>query len=266
MELQQLLIRRPFACPKWVAVMLVVIAVAACSEQPWNSPYPARQAGHNILYSSFSERPKHLDPAQSYSSNEVVFTGQIYEPPLQYHFLKRPYELEPLTAGAMPRPYYLDQAGQRLADDSAAAAIAFSVYDIEIKPGIRYQPHPAFARDAQGRYLYHGLSATDLDGINTLADFREAGSRELVAADYVYQIKRLAHPRLHSPIFGLMSEYIDGLHEYAQTLKQADERQQSRQPQNLFLDLRDYPLSGVQVLDRYRYRVKIRGKYPQFLY
>jgi hypothetical protein len=25
-----------------------------------------------------------------------------------------------------------------------------------------------------------------------------------VADDYIYQIKRLAHPRLHSPIFGLM--------------------------------------------------------------
>jgi ABC-type transport system substrate-binding protein len=195
-----------------------------------------------------------------------VFTGQIYEPPLQYHFLKRPYQLEPLTAARLPVPYYLDQAGRRLAADSPPADIAFSVYDIEIKPGIRYQPHAAFARDAQGRYLYHALSGADLDRINTLADFAATGSRELVAADYVYQIKRLAHPRLHSPIFGLMSEYIDGLQEYAETLEQADRRQQSRQAQHLFLDLRDYPLSGVQVLDRYRYRVKIRGKYPQFLY
>ncbi|UCE76605.1 MAG: ABC transporter substrate-binding protein [Gammaproteobacteria bacterium] len=266
MEPQQLLIRAPVTRSAWIAGMLAAIALAACSEHPWNSPYPAQQADQNILYSSFSERPKHLDPAQSYSSNEVVFTGQIYEPPLQYHFLKRPYQLEPLTAARLPAPYYLDQAGRRLAADSPAADIAFSVYDIEIKPGIRYQPHAAFARNAQGRYLYHELSGADLDRINTLADFAETGSRELVAADYVYQIKRLAHPRLHSPIFGLMSEYIDGLQEYAETLEQADRQQQSRQAQQLFLDLRDYPLSGVQVLDRYRYRVKIRGKYPQFLY
>jgi ABC-type transport system substrate-binding protein len=266
MEPQQLPIRAPVTRSAWIAGVLAAIGLAGCSEQPWNSPYPAQQADQNILYSSFSERPKHLDPAQSYSSNEVVFTGQIYEPPLQYHFLKRPYQLEPLTAARLPVPYYLDQAGRRLAADSPPADIAFSVYDIEIKPGIRYQPHAAFARDAQGRYLYHALSGADLDRINTLADFAATGSRELVAADYVYQIKRLAHPRLHSPIFGLMSEYIDGLQEYAETLEQADRRQQSRQAQHLFLDLRDYPLSGVQVLDRYRYRVKIRGKYPQFLY
>ena len=29
--------------------------------------------------------------------------GQIYEPPLQYNYLKRPYELEPLTLTQMPR-------------------------------------------------------------------------------------------------------------------------------------------------------------------
>jgi hypothetical protein len=46
-----------------------------------------------------------------------------------------------------------------------------------------------------------------------IADFTETGSRELVADDYIYQIKRLAHPRLHSPIFSMMSERIIGLPE-----------------------------------------------------
>jgi ABC-type transport system substrate-binding protein len=266
MKPQHPLIRRPAALRAWGAAALAVAGLAGCSEQPWNSPHPAHQAGQNILYSSFRERPKHLDPAQSYSSNEVVFTGQIYEPPLQYHFLKRPFELEPLSAVRIPRPYYLDQAGQRLPDDSPASDIAFSVYDIEIEPGIRYQPHPALATDAQGDYLYHDLDGGDLRGINTLGDFPVTGSRELVAADYVYQIKRLAHPRLHSPIFGLMSEYIDGLGEYAQRLKQADQQSPGGPADTSFLDLRDHPLAGAQVLDRYRYRVRIRGKYPQFLY
>ena len=66
---------------------------------PWNDPYPVQEAGKNILYSSFSERPKHLDPVQSYAENEAVFTAQIYMPPLQYHYLKRPYELTTLEIG-----------------------------------------------------------------------------------------------------------------------------------------------------------------------
>jgi ABC-type transport system substrate-binding protein len=246
--------------------MLTGLAVIACSDQPWNSPYPAEQAGKNILYSSFSERPKHLDPAQSYSSNEVVFTGQIYEPPLQYHFLKRPYQLEPATVTAMPVPYYLDAQEQSLPDHASADDIAYSVYDIEIQPGIHYQPHPAFATDEQGQLVYHAMSESDLESVKTLSDFPASGSRELIAEDYVYQIKRLAHPRLHSPIFGLMSEYIVGLGDYAATLKEALERTERGEAASTFLDLRNYPLAGAEVLDRYRYRVKIRGKYPQFLY
>jgi oligopeptide transport system substrate-binding protein len=84
--------------------------MAGCSDS-WNNPYPGSEPDANVLYSAFAERPKHLDPARSYSSNEVEFTGQIYEPPLQYHFLKRPYTLIPLTAEAAPKPQYLVSAG-----------------------------------------------------------------------------------------------------------------------------------------------------------
>jgi len=95
-----------------------------------------------------------------------------------------------------------------------------------------------------------------------LSDFSETGSRELIAADYVYQIKRLAHPHLHSPIFGLMADYIVGLRDYAKTLKQASKLNK----RSSFLNLNDYPLAGAEVIDRYRYRIKLRGKYPQFRY
>ncbi|MGD8843485.1 MAG: ABC transporter substrate-binding protein, partial [Gammaproteobacteria bacterium] len=171
-------------------------------------------------------------------------------------------QLEPLTAVRMPEPYYLDEAGERLPDDVAVERIAFSVYDIEIRPGIRYQPHPAFARGPDGRFLYHDLDGGELGSIKRLSDFPHSGSRELVAADYVFQIKRLAHPRLHSPIFGLMSDYIVGLRDYAETLRKFDEQQGGAG----FLDLDDYPLEGAQVIDRYRYRIKLHGKYPQFRY
>ncbi len=250
----------------WLGWVLVSVILAGCGDQPWNSPYPPDQAGKNILYSSFSARPKHLDPAQSYSSNEVVFTGQIYEPPLQYHFLRRPYELEALTATQVPEPYYLDAGSKRLGPDASDDAIAFSVYDIEIKPGIRYQPHPAFARDDAGNFAYHNLGAEDLDDVDTLADFPLTGTRELVAADYVYEIKRLAHPHLHSPIFGLMADYIVGLKEYADILRKAwdDQVEQGERPAVLKLD--DLPLQGATVLDRYHYRITVRGKYPQFRY
>ena len=241
------------------------LLLSACSDQPWNRPYPAADAGRNILYSSFSERPKHLDPAQSYSSNEVTFTGQIYEPPLQYHYLRRPYELIPLTATRLPVAHYLDAEGNALPDDAPSGTVAYSYYDVSIQPGIRYQPHPAFARDEQGALRYHNLTAADLDAIYSLGDFTATGSRELTAADYVYQIKRLAHPGLHSPILGLMSDYIVGLGDYAKMLNDVWQDAGGMQA-GTYLDLHAYPLSGVQEIDRYTYRIKLHGKYPQLLY
>src|SRR5215468_3504515 len=121
---------------------IVALVLGGCSG-PWNNPYPADQSGKNILYSSFPERPKHLDPVQSYAENEAVFTAQIYMPPLQYHYLKRPYELTPLAATEIPRPVYFDASNRRLADGAPSDKVAFSVYEIHIRPGIRYQPHPA---------------------------------------------------------------------------------------------------------------------------
>ena len=251
--------------PYPAALMAFALFLTACSDQPWNRPYPAENAGRNILYTSFNERPNHLDPAQSYSSNEVTFTGQIYEPPLQYHYLKRPYQLIPLTATRLPVAHYLDADGNRLPDEAAGDVVAYSYYDVNIRPGIHYQPHPAFARNAEGELLYHALTADDLADVYTLGDFAATGSRELTAADYVYQIKRLAHPGLHSPILGLMSDYIVGLGDYSKTLEAAWQQAGGGEAAQ-YLDLDKYPLSGAEVIDRYTYRITLHGKYPQLLY
>ncbi|MEW6413981.1 MAG: ABC transporter substrate-binding protein [Pseudomonadota bacterium] len=241
--------------------LLLGLGVLAGCSGAWNNPYPGDAPDANVLYSGFAERPKHLDPARSYSANEVEFTGQIYEPPLQYHFLKRPYELIPLTAEAVPRPRFFDAAGKPLPDDAPSAAIAESHYEIRIRPGIRYQPHPAFARDETGRYRYHALTEAELADKRRIGDFEHTGTRELVAADYVYQIKRLAHPRLSSPIYGLMSEHIVGLKALGEALQQAAKANPGVAP-----DVADFPLAGAEVVDRYTYRIRIRGKYPQFIY
>lgn len=232
------------------SILTLVAFLAGCG-QAWNDPYPAGDHGRNILYTAFTDRPKHLDPVQSYSEDEIAFTAQIYEPPLQYHYLRRPYELTPATATAVPQPRYLDAQGRPLPDDADAARIAFTDYVVEIRPDIRYQPHPAFAEQP-----------ADISGFFTLADFPNRGTRELTAADYVYAIKRLAHPRLHSPILGLMSEYIVGLGELAESLRKSVPA--GRQAE--WLDLREHALAGVEALDSYRYRIRIKGKYPQFLY
>ena len=242
------------------ALACLLLALGACGKV-WNDPYPAAQARANVLYSAFSERPKHLDPARAYSSNEAEIIGQIYEPPLQYRFLQRPYTLEPLTAEGMPRVRYYDKAGHELPATAPVAQIATSVYDITLKRGIYYQPHPAFALDTRGQPRYLHLDAAALAGRSSLADFRHSGSRELTAADYVYEVKRLADPAVASPIYSLMAHYIVGLRALGTRLEQA----RKNNPHG-YIDLDRYALPGAQVTGRYSYRITLKGKYPQFLY
>lgn len=250
-----------------ICLLALLILSSGCGDRPWNNPYPASQDGQNILYSEFSERPNHLDPIRSYSANEYEIIAQVYEPVVQYHYLKRPYELTTLTATKVPEPDYLDHQKQRLPADASINDIAYSVYRINIQPGIKYQPHPAFVKDEAGHYAYHQLSEEQLEEINTLDDFDRTDTRELIADDYVYQIKRLAHPRLHSPIFGVMTDYIVGLGEYARLLQQqsvaAKKKNSNETP---YLDLHQYDLPGVKVIDRYTFEITIHGKYPQFVY
>lgn len=240
---------------------VLLLGLAACSG-PWNNPYPEQESGQPILYTAFVERPKHLDPVQAYSENEATFNAQIYEPPLQYHYFRRPFELVPLTATEVPRAQVFDRDGRRLPDDAPDEMVAESVYTITIRDDRRYQPHPALARAPDGELLYHQLSDAERASVRSIYDLPQTGSRPLLAEDYVYQIKRLAHPRLHSPIFGLMAEYIVGLDEYAKTLRAADVAAGGKG----FLDLRQHVLPGVEVVDDHTYRIRIRGRYPQFVY
>jgi ABC-type transport system substrate-binding protein len=221
-----------------VRIFLIVLLFLAGCGDVWNDPYPLAERGKSILYSSFAERPKHLDPVQSYTEDEAVFTQQVYEPLLQYHYLKRPYELIPLTAVEVPKPRVVEGG-------------KFTVYEIRIQPGIRYQPHPGFVEKN------FNLKAQEIKNLSSPYQL-PLGTRELTSDDYIYQIKRLAHPRLHSPIFGLMAEYIVGLDEFAKTLK--------KQGGPGWLDLRKYPLEGVERVDAHSFRVKLRGSYPQFAY
>jgi peptide/nickel transport system substrate-binding protein len=241
-----------------IILLLTLVGVLSGCDKPWNHPYPVEEATKAVLYTSFAEQPKTLDPAKSYSSNEYQFLGLIYEPPLQYHYLLRPYQLEPLTAAQMPVVEHL-----QLADGQV-----ISRYTIHIKPGVFYQPHPALAVDEQGGYLYHQLDDDYLaeHHIDELADFARQGTRELTAADYVYQIKRLAHPEVQSPILGLMGEHIVGLQDYAAKLNTAYRQRQTPQKLMPFIDLRDHPLAGVRALDRYTYQIDVYDHYPQFLY
>nr|WP_040534744.1 ABC transporter substrate-binding protein [Legionella drancourtii] len=242
-----------------ILIVLFVNSLGFSYANSWvlNNPYPQSDAKKKIYYSSFTEQPKTLDPALSYSMNEYIFIEQIYEPLLEYDYFLRPYQLKPLTAMQLPQIKYLDAQHNPIAENSPITP-AYTVYTVQINKGILYQPHPALAKDKSGHYRYHHLSVNYLDkhDINRLADFKFTGTRELLIDDYIYQIKRLANPAVSSPIYGLMSEYIVGFKEFGKKLPTTMQ----------YVDLRNYPLTGVNKLDDYTVEITLKGQYAQFLF
>ena len=251
--------------------VLIALGGAALLAGCDNSPNPLGSESTNTLFVAFQERsPRHLDPTASYALDEVKITFAVYEPPYAYHYLKRPYEVVPKSALDVATPRYLDKDGKPLPADAPGDLVAESDYDIHIKPGILYAPHPAFAKDATGAYLYHALTAAQTRDKHTPQDFAQAGTRELVADDFVYALKRHATPRIEAPIYGIFSEYVIGLKDYGALIRAEDKKlRQGMDPAALdkpFLDFRQYPLAGAFALDKYSYRIRIKGKYPQWKY
>lgn len=253
--------------PKKTVLFLSMICVLlGCDNDTPNNPYPSSESRENIYYGAYAARPRFLDPARSYSNDESVFTGEIYEPVLQYRYLDDAYLLETQTATQMPVVSYYDADMNPLPADASYKSVAYSVYDIQIQSGILYAPSPAFAQDENGVYRYHAVDAQSLKGIEDIRDFKYTGTRELTSADYVYEIKRLADPQLNSPIYGVMADYIVGLKTLRETLAQAYQDMPKNEHGVKYLDLRNFPLAGVKVIDPYRYQITLKGKYPQFMY
>lgn len=146
-------------------VLSIVVAcagallLAACT----NDPYPELERDQHALYSSFSEAPKTLDPAIAYTTAEHVITGNVFDTLLEYHYLRRPYELIAGLAETVPQSESMPGGRER--------------YRFRLRPGILFHDDACFGLGQQGRR-----------------------TREVVAGDIAFQLARLADPAINSPV------------------------------------------------------------------
>jgi oligopeptide transport system substrate-binding protein len=238
-------------------VLGAMLLLTGCGGPPWNNPNPRYEDDLLIYQSVMSPAPpKHLDPAISYASDESLFIMQIYEPPMGYHYLKRPYELIPLSLESFPELTFLDAQGNEV--EEGDDALAFSRYTLHVREDEHYQPHPAFALDPEGKPLYVFATAAEGGRYRQVPDFPETGSRPVLANDFVYAIKRLADPENGSPMLGFMAHYIVGMEAFSEQL--------AKIPRDGWLDLDSYPMEGLELLDERTLSITIKGRYPQFTY
>jgi ABC-type transport system substrate-binding protein len=215
------------------AAPLLALAAAAClfggSAGCTNNPYPDEDADRKILYLVTPEPPRTLDPAEAYSTVDHSVTGPVYETLLEYHFLKRPYQLIPGIATAVPEP-------RPLGDGRVA-------YRFELRDGLRFQDDDCFE-------AVHG------EGRRT---------RPVRAADVAFELMRIADPAVNSPVISTFWK-IAGMRAFTGRL---EERREDEAFAALRIDLQYEaagPVEGLRVLSDRELEIVLDESYPQILY
>ena len=101
------------------AALAAGLAAFACAAAAAPAP--------KVLRVPFLIAETNFDPAYASDTYSNTVIDEIFEPPLTYEFLARPYRLKPQTAAAMPE---ITEGGR--------------VYTLRLKPGIRFADDPAF--------------------------------------------------------------------------------------------------------------------------
>jgi oligopeptide transport system substrate-binding protein len=211
---------------------LMAIAFASLWISCSNNPYPDADSETKILYTVYAEAPKTLDPAVSYNVGSHTIIGAICETLLEYHYLKRPYELIPGMAAEIPEPHPLD--------DGRVS------YTVALREGIIFQDDPAFALAGNGA----------ANGRMT---------REVVADDYLFQLMRVADPEVNSPVMQIFAK-IDGFNAFSERLVE-----QRKDEAFAAMPLREQyrragPVKGLRALGDYAFELILSSPYPQILY
>lgn len=99
-------------------------------------------------------------------------------------------------------------------------------YTIKIKPGVFYHDDPSF----------------------------KGKPREVIAQDFINQLKRVAYPGTQSNGWWLFENKIKGLDEFRKNAKKD------------FSDFFSYPIAGLQTPDKHTLVINLKKKYPQLIY
>jgi oligopeptide transport system substrate-binding protein len=165
-----------------VILTATCLVISACT----NSCSQKTSSSDTTLHFPLTSTIKGLDPIQSNSTYSSRVVSQIFTPLFQYHYLKRPFELEPLAAESMPEA----------SEDGL-------VHTIKIKRGMKFHDNDAFP-NGEGRevkaqdFIYSWKRLADPDnrangfwifdgkikGLNEWRDAKSAGS-----ADYDTEIE-----------------------------------------------------------------------------
>jgi ABC-type transport system substrate-binding protein len=164
----------------WAATILLVVVL------PIQAADPVK-----VLHIAFEQDPTGFDPQVASDGYSIWISRAIFDSLLEYDYLKRPYELKPATAQALPE----------IRDDGRTLVF-------KIKPGIYFTPDPAFKGKPRelvaADYVYswkrlidprtHSFSSFYLDGKLVGGDELVAAARANGKFDYDAKLEGLQAP------------------------------------------------------------------------
>jgi oligopeptide transport system substrate-binding protein len=108
----------------FITALLVVLTLAGY----WGlRNFSFSTSDSSYLRLALDDKIESLDPAKAFSDDSLLVSAQVLEPLYQYHYLKRPYEIQPLLADGLPQ----------IVNNG-------TLVKIKIKKNIHYHSHPAF--------------------------------------------------------------------------------------------------------------------------
>ena len=121
-------------------VLLSIVSLSACT---------GKKDTENTLRIPIIANPKTMDPAMVQDLYSAYAVSMVYEGLVEYHYLKRPHELVPLLAEAMPE----------VSKDGLT-------YTFKIRKGVKFMDHAAFAggkgREVKAQdFIYSFLRVAD---------------------------------------------------------------------------------------------------------
>jgi len=198
----------------------------ACS----NTPYPwAKESDSKVLYNSFSEAPKDLDPQRTYTVADNRFLSLCYERLFGYKYLERPLALEPELAKEIPVPVFKrDEEGN----------VVEVRYSFDLQEGVFFVDDPCF-KDGKGR--------------------------EMTADDFIFAFKRLADPKTNCPVTDSFGKIL-GFPKYKEALKKIreDSANDKRSLPELYEGIGE--IEGIQKTGTHSFDLVLSEPYPQILY
>jgi ABC-type transport system substrate-binding protein len=208
----------------WLVLLLGAL-LAACG----NDPYPASDSKAKVLYGSFVDAPKSLDPAVAYSQREHAITGAVYDTLLEYHFLKRPLELIPGLAVALPE--VTDLGGGR------------SRWRFELRPDLLFHDDPCFELSAPG-----------------------LRTRQITSADFAFALARIADPKVGSPVVEPFSNLEDfqAFGERLTARRESDAAFAARPVHEQYREVG--PIAGIETPSPAILEITLARPYPQIRY